>query len=199
MFSSCSSGRTTAVRQRDSRNLRRLADKEEAPSCVLYEEIPALSFIAMPKRHCKSTTPRCAGKGQAPWPPACGRGRAQDCHATQYRRILGNDLPRDGTQAREQHNGQSEVDIEWHTPHVLETGYKHETCEPLGRARWKQVDHKLRTHASDSRAYRIESIWLSPAAQKNVRNRELSLPPHRTTATGGLPQSSWADVFLSQL
>lgn len=41
-----------------------------------------------------------AREGQAAWTAACFRGRSQDCHASQGRRVLGGDLPGDRTQQR---------------------------------------------------------------------------------------------------
>jgi DNA adenine methylase len=60
---------------------------------------------------------------------------------------------------------------------VILSGYEHETYEPLERAGWKRIDYKMRTHASDFRAHRVESVWLCPSVLNHSRNRTLFLSP----------------------
>jgi DNA adenine methylase len=60
---------------------------------------------------------------------------------------------------------------------VVLSGYAHEMYEPLERAGWKRVDYKTRTHTSDCRAQRVESLWLSPSARNCPTNRTLFLSP----------------------
>src|SRR5208282_3284828 len=60
---------------------------------------------------------------------------------------------------------------------VVLSGYDHETYKPLERAGWKRVDYKMRTQASDYRARRVESIWLSPSAANQGENLSLFLTP----------------------
>jgi DNA adenine methylase len=55
--------------------------------------------------------------------------------------------------------------------------YDHEAYKPLERASWKRIDYKMRTHASDFRARRVESLWLSPSVGDHSDNRKLFLPP----------------------
>jgi DNA adenine methylase len=57
------------------------------------------------------------------------------------------------------------------------SGYEHETYGPLERAGWKRIDLKTRTHASDYRARRVESLWVSPSVANHSDNRKLFLPP----------------------
>jgi DNA adenine methylase len=60
---------------------------------------------------------------------------------------------------------------------IILSGYDHETYKPLERAGWKRVDYHVRTHASDYRTRRIESIWLSPSVVNHAENRKLFLSP----------------------
>ena len=60
---------------------------------------------------------------------------------------------------------------------IVLSGYDHETYKPLERAGWKRVDYHVRTHASDYRARRVESIWLSPSAANQSENRKFFLSP----------------------
>jgi DNA adenine methylase len=60
---------------------------------------------------------------------------------------------------------------------VVLSGYDHETYKPLERAGWKRVDYHVRTHSSDYRARRVESIWLSPSVVNRAENRNLFLSP----------------------
>jgi DNA adenine methylase len=60
---------------------------------------------------------------------------------------------------------------------IVLSGYKHETYTPLERAGWKRIDYKTRTNASDFRARRVESIWLSPSVLNHSTNRGLILSP----------------------
>jgi len=60
---------------------------------------------------------------------------------------------------------------------VVLSGYNHETYKPLERAGWKRVDYHVRTHASDYRTWRVESIWLSPSVVNHAENRNLFLSP----------------------
>jgi DNA adenine methylase len=60
---------------------------------------------------------------------------------------------------------------------IILSGYDHETYKPLERAGWKRVDYHVRTHASDYRARRVESIWLSPSVVNHAKNRNLFLSP----------------------
>jgi DNA adenine methylase len=59
---------------------------------------------------------------------------------------------------------------------IILSGYDHETYKPLERTGWQRVDYHVRTHASDYRARRVESIWLSPSVV-NHANRNLFLSP----------------------
>jgi DNA adenine methylase len=60
---------------------------------------------------------------------------------------------------------------------VVLSGYNHETYKPLERAGWKRVDYHVRTHASDYRARRVESVWLSPSVVNHAENRNPFLSP----------------------
>jgi len=62
--------------------------------------------------------------------------------------------------------------LEFHGMVVL-SGYYHGTYKPLERAGWKRIDYKMRTHASDFRAHRVESLWFSP----HSANRNLFMSP----------------------
>ncbi len=55
--------------------------------------------------------------------------------------------------------------------------YDHQTYVPLEQAGWKRIDYKMRTHASDFRAHRVESVWLSPSVLNHSRNRTLFFSP----------------------
>jgi DNA adenine methylase len=57
------------------------------------------------------------------------------------------------------------------------SGYDHETYKPLERAGWKRVDYHVRTHASDYRTRRVESIWISPSVVNHAENRKFFLSP----------------------
>jgi DNA adenine methylase len=60
---------------------------------------------------------------------------------------------------------------------IVLSGYDHVTYNPLERAGWKRVDYHVRTHASDYRAQRVESIWLSPSVVNHAENRKFFLSP----------------------
>src|SRR5271170_990929 len=55
--------------------------------------------------------------------------------------------------------------------------YDHQTYAPLERAGWKRIDYKMRTHASDFRAHRVESVWLCPSVLNHPRNQTLFFSP----------------------
>jgi DNA adenine methylase len=60
---------------------------------------------------------------------------------------------------------------------VILSGYNHRTYERLVQAGWRRLDFRLKTHASDYRAWRTESVWLSPSALDHPDNRRLFLSP----------------------
>jgi DNA adenine methylase len=60
---------------------------------------------------------------------------------------------------------------------IILSGYDHATYEPLLRSGWGRVDYRVRTQASDDRAQRVESIWLSPSVMNHAENRNLFLSP----------------------
>ena len=60
---------------------------------------------------------------------------------------------------------------------IVLSGYNHETYKPLERAGWKRIDYKMRTNASDFRARRVESVWLSPSVLNHATNLGLFLSP----------------------
>jgi len=57
------------------------------------------------------------------------------------------------------------------------SGYNHRTYDRLEQTGWRRVDYRLKTHASDYRAWRVESVWLSPTALKSPNSRTLVLSP----------------------
>jgi DNA adenine methylase len=67
---------------------------------------------------------------------------------------------------------------------VVLCGYNHETYKPLERAGWKRVDYHVRTHVSDYRAQRVESVWLSPSVVNHEKSRNLFSSPQERQRRG---------------
>lgn len=67
---------------------------------------------------------------------------------------------------------------------VALSGYQTEAYKALERGGWKRVDFKIRTHSSDYRSRRVESLWLSPNCAQGVENRNLFLTPSERMVEG---------------
>ncbi|HUA14790.1 MAG TPA: DNA adenine methylase [Verrucomicrobiae bacterium] len=60
---------------------------------------------------------------------------------------------------------------------VVLSGYQTDAYKALEHAGWKRKDFVLRTHSSDFRSRRVESLWLSPACARGAESRKLFLSP----------------------
>ena len=67
---------------------------------------------------------------------------------------------------------------------VVLSGYQTEAYKALERAGWKRKDFILRTHSSDYRSRRVESLWLSPSCKRGEATRKLFLTPSERMVEG---------------
>jgi|SRR5271157_78660 len=67
---------------------------------------------------------------------------------------------------------------------VALSGYQSDDYQRLEHAGWKRLEFKIRTHSSDYRSRRVESLWLSPACACRKETRKLFLSPSERMVEG---------------